>query len=309
MDHIRVFASVTNLMIVLVTILLMRNLYQKRHATLFRFLFLLIACHFLYDLTSFLIYYIDVNIRPILIDHRSLFFQINWLYSESVTWLRRFILLELSIQMLGRGLPWGMRAGLMMVGGGLVAYFGALMVIPGLFVYIETVDIGLRIILGLIEISAMAVLWYRARFVNDPLQRRRMIGFALINLSALIFYGLFLLWGQVPDASLLRRLVFDYFFHIFINSALLAWIWGCLRPWLIHEQTAGTISEKTDRMEALGLTPRERDIVKLLLMGCSNAQIAQELNVSEHTVKNAITNIYSKTGVKNHKELFHRFMG
>jgi len=46
------------------------------------------------------------------------------------------------------------------------------------------------------------------------------------------------------------------------------------------------------------LTRRERQIVALLLDGCSNKGIARRLHVKEQTVKNALSIIYEKVGVK-----------
>jgi DNA-binding NarL/FixJ family response regulator len=45
------------------------------------------------------------------------------------------------------------------------------------------------------------------------------------------------------------------------------------------------------------LTRREREVVKLLATGASNAQIAQELFVTEATVKSHLVNVFTKLGV------------
>ena len=37
--------------------------------------------------------------------------------------------------------------------------------------------------------------------------------------------------------------------------------------------------------ETLQLTPRERDIVALLLLGCDNIEISKNLNIAPRTVK------------------------
>lgn len=46
-------------------------------------------------------------------------------------------------------------------------------------------------------------------------------------------------------------------------------------------------------------TDRERDVVKLLVRGASNKEIASALFVSEGTVKNHVTNIFEKLGVSD----------
>lgn len=50
------------------------------------------------------------------------------------------------------------------------------------------------------------------------------------------------------------------------------------------------------------LTTREREIGFLILSGYSNARIAEELFISEATVKKHVSHIYEKTGVQSRKE-------
>ena len=45
------------------------------------------------------------------------------------------------------------------------------------------------------------------------------------------------------------------------------------------------------------LTPREREIFNLLIHNYSTKQIAQNLNISEKTVRNHISNVIQKLGV------------
>ncbi|MBE9098079.1 response regulator [Vacuolonema iberomarrocanum] len=47
------------------------------------------------------------------------------------------------------------------------------------------------------------------------------------------------------------------------------------------------------------LTPRERDVLKLLATGASNREIAQTLYISEGTVKNHVTNILARLELRD----------
>lgn len=53
------------------------------------------------------------------------------------------------------------------------------------------------------------------------------------------------------------------------------------------------------------LTPREREIIDVIIKHgrSTNKQIAGDLNMSEHTLRNHLTSIYSKLGVENRLEL------
>jgi|GEM_PF-5744221 len=55
------------------------------------------------------------------------------------------------------------------------------------------------------------------------------------------------------------------------------------------------------------ITPREQEIVRLLLQGRSNAQIESTLFISIRTVRNHVHSIYKKMGVQNRLEMTHRF--
>jgi DNA-binding NarL/FixJ family response regulator len=50
------------------------------------------------------------------------------------------------------------------------------------------------------------------------------------------------------------------------------------------------------------LTPRELEVLKLIAEGLSNKEIAQELTISEKTVKNHINNIFSKLHVNDRSQ-------
>jgi DNA-binding NarL/FixJ family response regulator len=51
------------------------------------------------------------------------------------------------------------------------------------------------------------------------------------------------------------------------------------------------------------LSKREEDVVRLLMEGLSNREIASSLSLSEHTIKNYLFRIFDKLGVSNRMEL------
>lgn len=69
-------------------------------------------------------------------------------------------------------------------------------------------------------------------------------------------------------------------------------------------ENAKTISENIEvRMQKAGLTEREKEISKLIADGCTNAQIASLLFISEGTVKNYVSVIYDKFDIKDRAKL------
>lgn len=67
---------------------------------------------------------------------------------------------------------------------------------------------------------------------------------------------------------------------------------------------ANPSSRKDDNYDAAltSLSPREREILKMVADGKPNKIIADELDISEHTVRNHISNIFPKLHVNNRTE-------
>jgi two-component system, NarL family, nitrate/nitrite response regulator NarL len=54
---------------------------------------------------------------------------------------------------------------------------------------------------------------------------------------------------------------------------------------------------------AYGLSPREMDVIRAIVVGKSNHEIAAKLGISEATVKHHLTNIFDKVGASTRLEL------
>ena len=51
------------------------------------------------------------------------------------------------------------------------------------------------------------------------------------------------------------------------------------------------------------LTPRDHDVIALVLAGHTNAEIARRLNIQLQTLKNTLSAIYDKVGVSSRLQL------
>lgn len=70
----------------------------------------------------------------------------------------------------------------------------------------------------------------------------------------------------------------------------------------IYLESEGADAHKTreeEKLKDLGLTPRERDVVRLLSEGLKNPEIGKRLFISEYTVENHLRSIFKKMGVSN----------
>ncbi|WP_299404821.1 response regulator transcription factor [Acaryochloris sp. IP29b_bin.148] len=52
-----------------------------------------------------------------------------------------------------------------------------------------------------------------------------------------------------------------------------------------------------------GITPREQDVLKLIATGASNREISKTLHITEKTVKNHVSSILSRVGVRDRTQL------
>lgn len=68
-----------------------------------------------------------------------------------------------------------------------------------------------------------------------------------------------------------------------------------------NEQTTPPVRDRETRTSPL--SPREREIVGLVLQGYKNRELAEKLAISEQTVKNHMHNVFDKLGVSDRLEL------
>ncbi len=47
------------------------------------------------------------------------------------------------------------------------------------------------------------------------------------------------------------------------------------------------------------ITPRDQQVLQLLIQGCSNKEIAQQLNISPRTVKQHLRTLFLRAGIRD----------
>jgi DNA-binding NarL/FixJ family response regulator len=67
----------------------------------------------------------------------------------------------------------------------------------------------------------------------------------------------------------------------------------------IWMQQSAQVADFLQRKEASRLTPREKDVVRLICRGLRNKQIAENLHITPGTVKVHLMHIFEKTGLKD----------
>jgi len=67
--------------------------------------------------------------------------------------------------------------------------------------------------------------------------------------------------------------------------------------------TAGPNLPSTEQRELPVLNPREMEVLRLLVQGLANKEIASRMEISESAVKNAIQQLFGKTGVRTRSQL------
>jgi len=86
------------------------------------------------------------------------------------------------------------------------------------------------------------------------------------------------------------------------------WVTRSLLPRLVSELRKYVDTHRkppeTPANDALAeLTQREREIVRLIVEGASNKEVASSLNISERTVKGHLSNVFQKLGVADRLKL------
>jgi len=75
----------------------------------------------------------------------------------------------------------------------------------------------------------------------------------------------------------------------------LASVYGGSRP---QDSTEGADKEPMINLNEIKITPRDQQVLRLLVQGCSNKEIASHLNISPRTVKQHLRTLFLRAGIK-----------
>ncbi len=67
-----------------------------------------------------------------------------------------------------------------------------------------------------------------------------------------------------------------------------------------------TVFDRHETHSTMGLSERERSVLRLMASGSTNPEIAETLHLSRHTVKEHTSSVYRKLGVRNRTEAVQR---
>ena len=138
----------------------------------------------------------------------------------------------------------------------------------------------------------------------------------LRELADAAFLRTVLLTAQVEDKDILealqlgaRGVVLKTAAHLELADCLRAvaaggyWLRGRAVTNLVTELEALVRAQRNTPASRIKLTPRELEVVRAVVHGGTNRDIATQLGITEDTVKRHLTNVFDKTGVSSRLEL------
>jgi DNA-binding CsgD family transcriptional regulator len=103
----------------------------------------------------------------------------------------------------------------------------------------------------------------------------------------------------LPGSSMVELTPYVYFIIHGLPLVVL-WLFHQHEPSVVlHAQSPGILKLIANH----GLTAKEAEILKQVISGATNREIAERSFISPHTVRNHIYNIYNKTGIRNRFQL------
>jgi|GEM_PF-6685684 len=120
----------------------------------------------------------------------------------------------------------------------------------------------------------------------------------IVLITAILGFGI----SPVPKAIAVSAML------LYFELIPFLWYRYAYVPYVHHLQAAARAADFTPLFERFELTPREREICVLIFEGLSNIEIGKALFVSPSTVKNHLSRIFQKCGVRSRHALVGVFL-
>jgi DNA-binding CsgD family transcriptional regulator len=139
--------------------------------------------------------------------------------------------------------------------------------------------------------------------LNDDFLQKMVISYFILILF--IFFGVLILLLFQSETDLFNSINIKVYF---LPACYLLWSifasYFCVKYFLFDSGVSASQSFSLEKfMKDYDLTDRETEIVQLLIRGCGNTEICDELSISLPTVKSHISNIFKKAGCSSRSEL------
>lgn len=152
------------------------------------------------------------------------------------------------------------------------------------------------------QLAIILFLFFASKSIAEKQKRSAVRIFALLFLTGFLLYVMFsysLLFTRMT--WIVQAVPLLYFL---VPLPPLVFSWRFLGAYYLEHPLLPASGDNLNRFAAAQhLTGRELEIVRMLLNGKSNNEIAEELYLSPHTVRNHLANIYKKIKVKNKLQL------
>ena len=149
-----------------------------------------------------------------------------------------------------------------------------------------------------LEVLLLIILMARAK-KQIPGWKRLIYSFAIINLSHYVVLALIFAF-QNPFLI--------HSGYLYFNLSPLFWL---LVFFLKYARNIANQAESMGILDVFSIkykiSKREKEIMRLILLGKSNSEIKDELFISYHTVKNHLYSLYNKLSIKSRYELIYLF--
>jgi DNA-binding CsgD family transcriptional regulator len=149
---------------------------------------------------------------------------------------------------------------------------------------------------------SMTFLLFQARISDDRLKRRYLQRIAWTYMGGFILFQLSVL-GLIPLYRLPTPNFVIAFFQLGYHFPVLIVLSRFLNHQAVARPPISLQPELEKQLSGLGISPREAEIIGLILRGFNNKEIGDKLFISLETVKKHISNIYRKLGIKNRLQL------